>query len=100
MYCPQCGNQTADGAKFCNSCGAAMPQSNGDAVQSTASPAQSNGGVQFDTGSGSAERKKGGKKLVIIASSVAAVVLIGILVISNLWAISPKTWYGYPGITQ
>lgn len=88
MYCAQCGNQTAEGAKFCNSCGAAMPQSTGSAAQSTV-------GAPLGTGSASGDRKKGNKKLVIIISSVAAIVLIGILVISNLWAIAPKTWYGY-----
>lgn len=95
MYCPQCGNQTAEGAKFCNSCGAPMPQSTGDSVQSTASLAQSMEGASLGIGNSPTERKKGNKKLLVIVSSIAAIILVGILVISNLWAISPKTWYGY-----
>ena len=95
MYCAKCGNQTAEGAKFCNSCGAAMPQGTVNEPQGLGSSEQSTKGASLDTGKGSADRKKGNKKLIIIVSSVAAVILIGILVISNLWAISPKTWYGY-----
>lgn len=32
MFCPKCGNQLADSAKFCDKCGAVMPQTNGDNV--------------------------------------------------------------------
>lgn len=32
MFCPKCGNQLADSAKFCNKCGAVMPQTNGDSA--------------------------------------------------------------------
>lgn len=30
MFCPKCGNQLADSAKFCDKCGAVMPQTNGE----------------------------------------------------------------------
>lgn len=30
MFCPKCGNQLADSAKFCDKCGAVMPRTNGD----------------------------------------------------------------------
>lgn len=95
MYCAKCGNQTAEGAKFCNSCGAAMPQGTGNETHDIGSTVQSMGGAPLGTGSGSTDRKKGNKKLLIIFSSVAAVILISILIFSNLWAISPRTWYGY-----
>lgn len=32
MFCPKCGNQLADSAKFCDKCGAVMPQTNGDSA--------------------------------------------------------------------
>lgn len=88
MYCAKCGNQTAEGAKFCNSCGAVMSQSEANISQSVESETQGKG-------SGQSAPKKSYKKLAIIISSIIGVALIGILIFNNLWAVSPKTYYGY-----
>lgn len=32
MFCPKCGNQLADSAKFCDKCGAVMPQTNANSA--------------------------------------------------------------------
>ncbi|NLB78899.1 MAG: zinc ribbon domain-containing protein [Clostridiaceae bacterium] len=102
MYCAKCGNQSAEGAKFCKSCGAAMPQgeagvtqSSGNAPQGVEGAPQTAGGSARGMGEASSASKKGSKKLITIVSVVAAVLLAVILMIGNLWAISPKTFYGY-----
>lgn len=102
MYCAKCGNQSADGAKFCRSCGAPMPQSEAEASQSIGSAPQGTEGTQQAAGSpaqgsegNSASQKRSNKKLITIISAVAAVILVVILLISNMWAISPRTYYGY-----
>lgn len=88
MYCAKCGNQTAEGAKFCNSCGAVMSQSETNISQSEGSSTQSKG-------SGQSDPKKSHKKLAIIISSIIGVALICILILSNIWLVSPKAYYGY-----
>ena len=88
MYCAKCGNQTAEGAKFCNSCGAVMSQSETNISQSAGSSTQSKG-------SGQSDPKKSHKKLAIIISSIIGVALICILILSNIWLVSPKAYYGY-----
>ena len=88
MYCAKCGNQTAEGAKFCNSCGAVMSQSEASISQSAESTMQGKG-------NGQPAPKKSYKKLAIIISSIIGIVLICILIFNNLWAVSPKTYYGY-----
>ncbi len=88
MYCAKCGNQTAEGAKFCNSCGAVMSQSETNISQSAGSSTQSKG-------SGQSAPKKSHKKLAIIISSIIGVALICILILSNIWLVSPKAYYGY-----
>lgn len=76
MFCAKCGTQLSEGTKFCGSCGASVEQNTGTTHESQV----------FG--------KKSSKKLPIIIGSIAAVVLVCILVFSNLWAIAPKAYYG------
>ena len=76
MFCAKCGTQLNEGTKFCSSCGSPVQQNT-----ETTIPNQEAG-------------KKNSKKLPVIIGSIAAVVLICILVFNNLWAIAPKAYYG------
>lgn len=83
MVCPHCGNETKEGAAFCNKCGA---QLNASAV-SIGQPAS-------NAANATAPRplaKKPNEKL--IAASVAALIIVGVLFVNVLMPlVSPKPW--------
>lgn len=83
MFCPKCGNQLVDGAKFCNACGAPIGKTQaapaGHAAYAQAPRAQAVPSQRFAPQAGklpAVGNLFGSNKLLAIASIVAAALLI------------------------
>lgn len=77
MFCANCGNQIADGAKFCASCGAATeaaPQNEAPAQQ--AAPQQFTPTQQYAPAQQSAPKASSDKKIGMIAAGIVAVIVV------------------------
>ena len=67
MFCPNCGKEAADGAKFCGNCGVKLPENKIEKAE----------GVKKEVGSPAKPQKKiSGKIVAVIACVVVFVVLV------------------------
>lgn len=84
MFCPKCGNQLADSAKFCDKCGAVMPQTNGDSAgtygeyenMNTQSTPDKQGTQPYMGGAQQSAPAQNGDMIPMVLSLVCAVVML------------------------
>lgn len=81
MFCPKCGNQLADSAKFCDKCGAVMPQTNGDSVgeyenMNTQSAPNMQSAQPYMGGAQQSAPAQNGDMIPMVLSLVCAVVML------------------------
>lgn len=81
MFCPKCGNQLADSAKFCNKCGAVMPQTNGDSADgyenmNTQSAPNMQSAQPYMGGAQQSAPAQNGDMIPMVLSLVCAVVML------------------------
>ena len=81
MFCPKCGNQLADSAKFCDKCGAVMPQTNGDSAgehknMNTQSAPNKQGTQPYMGGAQQSAPAQNGDMIPMVLSLVCAVVML------------------------
>ena len=81
MFCPKCGNQLADSAKFCNKCGAVMPHTNGNNVgkyenMNTQSTPDKQGTQPYMGGAQQSAPAQNGDMIPMVLSLVCAVVML------------------------
>lgn len=81
MFCPKCGNQLADSAKFCDKCGAVMPQTNGDSVgeyenMNTQSAPNMQSAQLYMGGAQQSAPAQNGDMIPMVLSLVCAVVML------------------------
>lgn len=91
--CPNCGASVADGARFCQNCGAALTP-----APAPSAPGGNSGPVlNGQPVDGTAPRKKGGKAGIIaaIAAAVAALVAAGVLLVPRLFRSPVKEFVAY-----
>ena len=88
MFCPKCGAQNPDGAKFCGSCGAAQSAGAPAAAPSATPP--------------SAATKPSGKKSFpkAIIAAVAAIAAIAIVAFAAVNFLAPKGFNGTVTVTE
>lgn len=77
MFCPNCGTNLADGARFCNNCGKALEQS---APQSTAQPAA----AQPTAPQPAPVAQNSKKKLITVCIAVCAVIALAVGIIAGV----------------
>lgn len=81
MFCPKCGNQLADSAKFCDKCGAVMPQTNGDSAggyenMNTQSAPNMQSAQPYMGGAQQSAPSQNGDMIPMVLSLVCAVVML------------------------
>lgn len=81
MFCPKCGNQLADSAKFCDKCGAVMPQTNGDSAgeyenMNTQSAPNMQSAQPYMGGAQQSAPAQNGDMIPMVLSLVCAVVML------------------------
>lgn len=81
MFCPKCGNQLADSAKFCDKCGAVMPQTNGDSAggyenMNTQSEPNMQSAQPYMGGAQQSAPAQNGDMIPMVLSLVCAVVML------------------------
>lgn len=81
MFCPKCGNQLADSAKFCDKCGAVMPQTNGDSAggyenMNTQSAPNMQSAQPYMGGAQQSAPAQNGDMILMVLSLVCAVVML------------------------
>ena len=81
MFCPKCGNQLADSAKFCDKCGAVMPQTNGDSAgehknMNTQSTPNMQSAQPYMGGAQQSAPAQNGDMIPMVLSLVCAVVML------------------------
>lgn len=81
MFCPKCGNQLADSAKFCDKCGAVMPQTNGNSAgeyenMNTQSAPNMQSGQPYMGGAQQSAPAQNGDMIPMVLSLVCAVVML------------------------
>lgn len=81
MFCPKCGNQLADSAKFCDKCGAVMPQTNGDSAgeyenMNTQSVPNMQSAQPYMGGAQQSAPAQNGDMIPMVLSLVCAVVML------------------------
>ncbi len=82
MVCPHCGNETKEGAAFCNKCGAQLNAS-----------ATSIGHPAFNAADPTIPRPSKKPSGKFIAASIAVLVIVGVLLVNVLMPlVSPKPW--------
>ncbi len=81
MFCPKCGNQLADSAKFCDKCGAVMPQTNGNSAggyknMNTQSAPNMQSAQPYMGGAQQSAPAQNGDMIPMVLSLVCAVVML------------------------
>lgn len=84
MFCPKCGNQLADSAKFCDKCGAVMPQTNANSAgaygeyenMNTQSTPNKQGTQPYMGGAQQSAPAQNGDMIPMVLSLVCAVVML------------------------
>lgn len=81
MFCPKCGNQLADSAKFCDKCGAVMPQTNGDSAggyenMNTQSAPNMQSAQPYMGGAQQSAPAQNGDMIPMVLSLVCAVIML------------------------
>lgn len=81
MFCPKCGNQLADSAKFCDKCGAVMPQTNGENAgeyenMNTQSTPNKQGTQPYMGGAQQSAPAQNGDMIQMVLSLVCAVIML------------------------
>lgn len=81
MFCPKCGNQLADSAKFCNKCGAVMPQTNANSADgyenmNTQSAPNMQSAQPYMGGAQQSAPAQNGDMIPMVLSLVCAVVML------------------------
>ena len=84
MFCPKCGNQLADSAKFCDKCGAVMPQTNANSAgtygeyenMNTQSTPNKQGTQPYIGGAQQSAPAQNGDMIPMVLSLVCAVVML------------------------
>lgn len=84
MFCPKCGNQLADSAKFCDKCGAVMPQTNANSAgtygeyenMNTQSTPNKQGTQPYMGGAQQSAPAQNGDMIQMVLSLVCAVVML------------------------
>lgn len=78
MFCPKCGKEWKDGARFCSGCGAAMSETQSAAPAATDTPAPAPTPVRAAVPVVSKKRLGGGAIALIVGSAVLLVAAIAI----------------------
>lgn len=84
MFCPKCGNQLADSAKFCDKCGAVMPQTNANSAgtygeyenMNTQSTPNKQGTQPYMGGAQQSAPAQNGDMIQMVLSLVCAVIML------------------------
>lgn len=81
MFCPKCGNQLADSAKFCDKCGAVMPQTNANSAggyenMNTQSEPNMQSAQPYMGGAQQSAPAQNGDMIPMVLSLVCAVVML------------------------
>ena len=81
MFCPKCGNQLADSAKFCDKCGAVMPQTNANSADgyenmNTQSAPNMQSAQPYMGGAQQSAPAQNGDMIPMVLSLVCAVVML------------------------
>lgn len=81
MFCPKCGNQLADSAKFCDKCGAVMPQTNANSTggyenMNTQSAPNMQSAQPYMGGAQQSAPAQNGDMIPMVLSLVCAVVML------------------------
>lgn len=84
MFCPKCGNQLADSAKFCDKCGAVMPQTNANSAgtygeyenMNTQSTPNEQGTQPYMGGAQQSAPAQNGDMIQMVLSLVCAVIML------------------------
>lgn len=81
MFCPKCGNQLADSAKFCDKCGAVMPQTNANSAggyenMNTQSAPNMQSAQPYMGGAQQSAPAQNGDMIPMVLSLVCAVVML------------------------
>lgn len=82
MFCPKCGKEIPDQAKFCSKCGATIStMTNGPSSENPASPVEHSSAAQEQSATATAvkpekKRKGKGKKILIAAVAVIAALIL------------------------
>ena len=81
MFCPKCGNQLADSAKFCDKCGAVMPQTNANSADgyenmNTQSAPNMQSAQPYMGGAQQSAPAQNGDMIQMVLSLVCAVIML------------------------